>query len=429
MGDNLVVKVENISKRYRLGVVGTKTIKEDVKRFLESIFLKSRLNAEEGESNDRTIVASSSNYVWSLKDVSFEINRGDVVGIIGRNGAGKSTLLKILSRITAPSGGEIKLNGKVASLLEVGTGFHPELTGRENIYLNGSILGMSKSEISNKLNDIIEFAEVQRYIDTPVKRYSSGMYVRLAFSIAAHLEPDILIIDEVLAVGDASFQKKCIDKMKEISQKDGRTILFVSHVMASIQSLCNKIVLLNSGEVEYVGGVSEGIDKYLAKYKSEITDYANIEKSTRREGNKKVIFSNLDFQTESGVSVDSILTGQDLVLVFRLKVNSKQIKKIDIGFSIHDKNHQGICNNYSSYQNIFYENPNSDYMIVKAHIQDLFLVPGNYIIQGRVVVDDEESDFCFEDLGEIKVSMGDFYQSGVIGQANWGNVLLKAKWS
>ena len=429
MKDNVVVKVENLSKRYRLGIVGTKTIKEDVKLFFKKIFSRSKLITDEGEVNDRTTLASTSNYVWSLKDVSFEINKGDVVGIIGRNGAGKSTLLKILSRITAPSEGEIKLNGKVASLLEVGTGFHPELTGRENIYLNGSILGMSKTEITNKLNDIIEFAEVQRYIDTPVKRYSSGMYVRLAFSIAAHLEPDILIVDEVLAVGDAAFQKKCIDKMKEISQKDGRTILFVSHVMASIQSLCNKIVLLNNGGVEYIGDVSEGVDRYLAKYKSEVTDYANIENSIRREGNKKVIFSSLDFQTTSGVSVDSILTGQDLVLVFKLKVNSKEINKVDIGFSIHDKNYQGICNNYSSYQNVFFENPNSDYMIAKAHISELFLVPGNYIIQGRIVVDDEESDYCFEDLGEIKVSMGDFYKSGVIGQVNWGNVLLKASWS
>jgi len=426
---DVVVKVVGVSKRYRLGIVGVKTMFEDVKKYLNKYFKRIDILQDEGEVNDRTITSTYSNYVWSLKDVNFEIEKGDVVGIIGRNGAGKSTLLKILSRITSPTEGEIKIKGKIASLLEVGTGFHPELTGRENIYLNGSILGMTKAEINAKLHDIIEFAEVQRYIDTPVKRYSSGMYVRLAFSIAAHLEPDILIVDEVLAVGDASFQKKCIDKMKEISQKDARTILFVSHSMASIQSLCSKIILLNNGGVEYVGNVDEGVERYLAKYKSEIIDYSNIENSLRREGNLKVVFSSLTFQTPNGVDIDSILSGQDLVFVFKLKINSKNINKIDVGFSIHDSNHQGICNNYSSYQNVFFENPESDYIIVKAVISKLFLVPGKYIIQGRIIVDDEESDFCFEDLGEIKVSMGDFYGSGVVGQTNWGNVLLKAKWS
>ena len=202
---------------------------------------------------------------WALKDVSFEIKAGDVVGIIGRNGAGKSTLLKILSRITEPTEGRITLNGRVASLLEVGTGFHPELTGRENIYLNGTILGMMRREITKKFDEIVAFAEVEKFLDTPVKRYSSGMYVRLAFAVAAHLEPEILIVDEVLAVGDAQFQKKCLGKMQDVSRQEGRTVLFVSHNMSAITSLCNRVILLNKGTVQFNGSPQEGIDLYMAK--------------------------------------------------------------------------------------------------------------------------------------------------------------------
>src|SRR5438552_870526 len=246
------IKVENLSKAYRLGVIGTGTLSNDIKRWYalsrgkEDPFLKI------GETNDRS-VKGTSDVVWSLKDINFEIEQGEAVGIIGKNGAGKSTLLKILSRVTSPTTGKITGNGRVASLLEVGTGFHPELTGKENIYLNGAILGMRKKEITKKFDAIVDFAGVERYIDTPVKRYSSGMYVRLAFAVAAYLESEILIVDEVLAVGDAEFQKKCLGKMNEVSKGEGRTVLFVSHNMAAIKTLCNRAIVLENGNLSFMG--------------------------------------------------------------------------------------------------------------------------------------------------------------------------------
>ncbi|QRE30178.1 ABC transporter ATP-binding protein, partial [Flavobacterium psychrophilum] len=234
-----IIKAEDISKQYRLGLVGTGTLKDDIKRWWHNIRGKEDPFLKIGQANNRA-TKGESDYVWSLQDINFEINQGDSVGIIGRNGAGKSTLLKILSQVTQPTTGKIYTKGRIASLLEVGTGFHPELTGRENIFLNGAILGMRKHEIARKLDEIIAFSGVERYIDTPVKRYSSGMYVRLAFAVAAHLESEILIIDEVLAVGDADFQKKCLGKMNQVSKGEGRTVLFVSHNMAAVKSLCNR---------------------------------------------------------------------------------------------------------------------------------------------------------------------------------------------
>lgn len=423
----VVVKVEGVSKRYRLGIVGAKSMFEDVKKFFNKYFKRIDILKDEGEVNDRTITSTSSNYVWSLKNVNFEIEKGDVVGIIGRNGAGKSTLLKILSRITAPTEGEIKINGKIASLLEVGTGFHPELTGRENIFLNGSILGMSKTEINAKLNDIIEFAEVQRYIDTPVKRYSSGMYVRLAFSIAVHLEPDILIVDEVLAVGDADFQRKCIAKMAEISNNDGRTILFVSHVMASIQSLCNKTIVLDNGTVKFIGDVDLGINKYLEN--KGVTSSKKIEESTQREGNGKVIFSDFYFENSDGEKIDKILTGQQLKFVFKIKkCTHENLGAIDIGFSVHDKHDFGLANLYSSYQKILFD-VEDDYSVIKFILPEVTFTPGYITIKGRILNSGQESDAYHGILGEILVEMGDFYQTGVVGQSNWGKYLIKGEWT
>jgi len=259
---SLALKVEDISKQYRLGVVGSKTIKDDLKNYYHK--LKGNTFLNEAEENDRTTVATS-NYVWSLKDISFELKQGDALGVLGRNGAGKSTLLKLLSRITSPTSGQIKLNGRLASLLEVGTGFHPELTGRENIYLNGAILGMRKAEISSKLDEIVDFSGVERYLDTPVKRYSSGMYVRLAFAVAAHLDNDIMIIDEVLAVGDAEFQKKCLGKMDSGIKDSGKTVVFVSHNIASIQNLCNKGIVLSNGKLIFDGSSNDAVQYYLAQ--------------------------------------------------------------------------------------------------------------------------------------------------------------------
>ena len=260
---NTAIKVENLSKIYRLGEIGTGTISRDMERWFKTRILKQEDPfLKIGETNDRANNGAS-DIVYSLQDINFEINQGDAVGIIGRNGAGKSTLLKILSRVTTPTTGKINIKGRVASLLEVGTGFHPELTGRENIYLNGAILGMRKREIDRKLDEIIDFSGVERYIDTPVKRYSSGMYVRLAFAVAAHLESEILIVDEVLAVGDAEFQKKCLGKMGEVSKGEGRTVLFVSHNMAAISQLCKKSILLKHGQLDILDDTRLVINQYI----------------------------------------------------------------------------------------------------------------------------------------------------------------------
>jgi lipopolysaccharide transport system ATP-binding protein len=259
---DVVIKVENLSKAYQIGQIGTGTISRDLERFWTTRILgKDDPFLKIGETNDRS-VKGISDIVWSLKDINFDINQGDAVGIIGRNGAGKSTLLKLLSRVTSPTTGEIKVKGRIASLLEVGTGFHPELSGRENIYLNGAILGMRKKEITRKLDEIIDFSGVERYIDTPVKRYSSGMYVRLAFAVAAHLESEILIFDEVLAVGDAEFQKKCLGKMGDISKGEGRTVLFVSHNMSAVKSLCKRGIVLENGLVKYQGKIDNTLSIY-----------------------------------------------------------------------------------------------------------------------------------------------------------------------
>lgn len=257
------IEFENVSKQYRLGLVSTGTISHDLNRWWTmNVLRKEDPYLKVGETNDRS-KKGSSEYVWALKDIDFKVEQGDVVGIIGKNGAGKSTLLKLLSRVTAPTMGCIKARGRIASLLEVGTGFHPEMTGRENIYLNGAIMGMTKAEVSRKLDEIVDFSGCERYIDTPVKRYSSGMTVRLGFAIAAHLEPEILVVDEVLAVGDMEFQKKAIGKMKDVSQGGGRTVLFVSHNMAAVKNLCQKGILLENGKVKFTGEVNDVIRLYI----------------------------------------------------------------------------------------------------------------------------------------------------------------------
>ncbi len=260
--NDIAISIENVSKRYRLGLVGTGSLRDDLARFWAKMQGKEDPTLKIGQEN---ILSQNSeeNFVWALKDINFEVKKGEVLGIIGKNGAGKSTLLKLLSKVTAPTSGEIKINGRIASLLEVGTGFHPELTGKENVFLNGAILGMTKSEIRSKFKEIVDFSGIGKYIDTPVKRYSSGMYVRLAFAVAAHLEPEILVVDEVLAVGDVDFQKKALGKMGEVSKEQGRTILFVSHNMTAIQTLCSRAVLLRNGMVTDIGSVDEIVHSYL----------------------------------------------------------------------------------------------------------------------------------------------------------------------
>ncbi|QEC69072.1 ABC transporter ATP-binding protein [Panacibacter ginsenosidivorans] len=270
---NTVIKVESLSKQYRLGQVGRKSLSHDINRWWYGIRGKEDPYLKIGEENDRS-KKGSTEYVWALQDINFAVQQGEVLGIIGRNGAGKSTLLKILSKVTAPTTGNVKIKGRIASLLEVGTGFHPDLSGRDNIFLNGAILGMTKKEITAKFDEIVDFAGVERYIDTPVKRYSSGMYVRLAFAVAAHLEPEILIVDEVLAVGDAEFQKKCLGKMKDVSEKDGRTVLFVSHNIAAVKTLCTQGLLLENGLLSVNATAEEAIRQYQQNTQSIISNEA-----------------------------------------------------------------------------------------------------------------------------------------------------------
>lgn len=259
------IQFDHVGKLYKLGLVGTGTLSHDLNRWWKTTVLRQEdPYLKIGETNDRS-KKGASDYVWALKDITFDVQEGDVVGIIGKNGAGKSTLLKLLSRVTSPTTGVIRARGRIASLLEVGTGFHPELTGRENIYMNGSIMGMTRQEITRKLDEIVDFAGVERYVDTPVKRYSSGMTVRLGFAVAAFLEPEILVVDEVLAVGDAEFQKKAIGKMQDVSKGEGRTVLFVSHNMAAVRSLCSKGVLLENGQIVYQGNTDDTINLYLNK--------------------------------------------------------------------------------------------------------------------------------------------------------------------
>lgn len=259
---NTVIEFNNVGKQYILGTIGTGTLSQDLNRWWAHVRGKEDPFLKIGETNDRT-KKGESRFVWALRDINFKVEQGDVVGIVGKNGAGKSTLLKILSRVTSPTTGDIKIKGRIASLLEVGTGFHPEMTGRENIFMNGSIMGMTKAEIKNKFDEIVDFAGVAKYVDTPVKRYSSGMMVRLGFAIAAHLEPEILVVDEVLAVGDAEFQKKAIGKMQDVSKGEGRTVLFVSHNMSAVRSLCTRGIMLKNGTIDFIGSIPDTLDHYL----------------------------------------------------------------------------------------------------------------------------------------------------------------------
>ncbi|KMQ68227.1 hypothetical protein ACM39_10310 [Chryseobacterium sp. FH2] len=310
----LALKAENISKQYRLGQVGTGTLSHDLNRFWHRVRGKEDPYLKIGEANDRT-TKGNSDYVWSLRDINFEIQQGDAVGIIGRNGAGKSTLLKLLSKVTKPTTGTIHTNGRIASLLEVGTGFHPEMTGRENVYLNGAILGMTRKEITRKFDEIVAFSGVERYIDTPVKRYSSGMYVRLAFAVAAHLESEILIVDEVLAVGDADFQKKCLGKMNDVTKGEGRTILFVSHNMTAIKELCNKGILLNQGSLLYQGNMLDTIIEYQ-RSSTTATSYHYNGNINEALGNENIKIKEFSVSPIKGELID-IDSGVHVKLVFQ----------------------------------------------------------------------------------------------------------------
>jgi lipopolysaccharide transport system ATP-binding protein len=314
-----IIKIENLSKIYRLGQIGTGTLRDDYKRWIYKIRGKEDPFLKIGEANDRN-KKGNSDYIYALKDINLEVMPGEILGIIGKNGAGKSSLLKILSKVTGPTTGSISYNGRIGSLLEVGTGFHPELTGRENIFLNGAILGMTKTEIKSKFDEIVDFSGVERYIDTPVKRYSSGMMVRLGFAVAAHLEPEILVVDEVLAVGDAEFQKKAIGKMQDVSKNEGRTVLFVSHNMASINKLCKKGVVLENGGITYNGEVEDAINYYLSQ-----NNYEDLssEKFIESRSEKKFQLIYAKASNEKNEVKGSFETKEDIYLLLRFSVKER----------------------------------------------------------------------------------------------------------
>ncbi|MEN8900503.1 MAG: ABC transporter ATP-binding protein, partial [Nonlabens sp.] len=405
----IILKVENLSKQYRLGLVGTGTISHDLNRWWYKIRGKEDPYLKIGDSNDRSTKGNSS-YVWALKDVNFEVKRGEVLGIIGKNGAGKSTLLKILSRVTSPSTGSIKSRGRIASLLEVGTGFHPELTGRENIYLNGAILGMTKKEIASKIDEIIEFSGCERYVDTPVKRYSSGMTVRLAFAVAAHLEPDILIVDEVLAVGDAEFQKKAIGKMQDISSEQGRTVLFVSHNLAAVQSLCSRGILLEDGKVVFEGDIDSIVKTYLSSGNNE--RHVKLSEVKDRIGNGALKFEHIELLDKEGNNISEILSGD----FCRFRIYLKYFDQVDlkdccIGLVIYDDKDIKIADFYSDEMGVSFS---QNYTSIDLKIESLMLRGGSYkvilVVQSKTVgmlrYDRIENAIGF------KVLTSDFYNSG-----------------
>ena len=399
---DIILKAENISKQYRLGQVGTGTLSHDLNRWWHQVRGKEDPYLKIGDTNDRS-TKGESDYVWALQDINFEVERGEVLGIIGKNGAGKSTLLKILSRVTAPTTGNIKFGGRVASLLEVGTGFNGEMTGRENIYLNGAILGMTKKEIASKIDEIIDFSGCERYIDTPVKRYSSGMTVRLAFAVAAFLEPEILIIDEVLAVGDAEFQKKALGKMQDISRQGGRTVLFVSHNMAAVKSLCTRGIVLEHGKVVFEGGIDQTISKYLQAEKVNI----KLKDIKIRTGNKKVLFENVKvFGAEESVTP---ITGGEMTILFEIE-NGEMLDSKNIRFDmrIEDNFGQRLAWVSSSLKEI--ENINNTNQIRLTFLKNPF-DKGVYFATIYLGVNNEDADLI-ENAFSFEVEEGDYFLPG-----------------
>ncbi|MCQ2310984.1 MAG: polysaccharide ABC transporter ATP-binding protein [Paludibacteraceae bacterium] len=345
------IEFDHVSKQYRLGLVSTKTLSHDIRRFwITNVLGKEDPYLKIGETNDRASKGNSE-YVWALKDITFNVEQGDVVGIIGKNGAGKSTLLKLLSRVTGPTTGQIRAHGRIGSLLEVGTGFHQEMTGRENIFMNGAILGMTRSEIQRKLDEIVDFSGCERYIDTPVKRYSSGMMVRLGFAVAAHLDPEILVVDEVLAVGDAEFQKKAIGKMQDVSKGEGRTVLFVSHNMASIKQLCKTGIVLNQGRVDFTGTANEAVDFYLSAGHNEIRELKYSQTDAPREDG--VLFLSGQVYADKNDPQGCIYTTDDIHLEFEFFNENKQEGQYDVTFFLYDEmNNEIFCTSSYGKQHI-----------------------------------------------------------------------------
>ena len=412
--EDVILKVENLSKQYRLGTVGTGTISHDLNRFFARIRGKEDPYLKIGESNDRASKGNSE-YVWSLKDINFEVKKGEVLGIIGKNGAGKSTLLKILSKVTGPTTGTIKSKGRIASLLEVGTGFHPEMTGKENIFLNGAILGMTKKEIASKLDEIVSFSGCERYIDTPVKRYSSGMKVRLAFAVAAHLEPDILVVDEVLAVGDAEFQKKAIGKMQDISNEGGRTVLFVSHDMGAVKKLCERCILLEAGSVKMIDSCENVINYYYDAKESVLFKIASA-----LTNNKQLYFKSVLVSNENNIGKFVFNCSEDIFINVEIGIN-QYFEKTSLFILVLDN----IGNRVFSMETKIVENKYK----YTAKIKKSFLAKGDYKLDLYIHIPltkrfDTLSEVCsfkvFDDGSEFSIHK-EFNHGVVFGNYKWLN--------
>lgn len=413
---DVILKAEGISKQYRLGVVGTGTLSHDLNRFWHRIRGKEDPYANVGAVNDRSTEASEK-YVWALRDINFEVKRGEVLGIIGKNGAGKSTLLKILSRVTGPTTGSIKTKGRIASLLEVGTGFHPELTGRENIYLNGAILGMTKAEVNAKIDEIIAFSGCQKYVDTPTKRYSSGMRVRLAFAVAAHLEPEILVVDEVLAVGDVEFQKKAIGKMQDISQGEGRTVLFVSHNMASVKSLCTRAIVLENGTSVFDGTADEGVQYYLSK--NSINNEQELKSRTDRFGSGDMRLINVSFKNEQNNNINQIISGDFLKVCLTFEKNAEHINydRLFLGINFKDDQEQTVLSYLSDEMGsdfVKFKNSNNIYLV----IPNFNIRAGVYNIRVQTGMGPRREDHfdTIENAASIQILPGKIWEDGLLNR-------------
>ena len=387
-----VIKVENLTKFYQLGLINHGTLAKDLQGWWAKIRGKddpnSRISLTNSQNSDK-----NTDFIYALKDVSFDVQQGEVLGIIGANGAGKSTLLKILSRVTSPTSGCIKIKGRIGSLLEVGTGFHPELTGRENIYLNGAILGMRRHEIDKKLDEIIDFSGVEKFIDTPVKRYSSGMYVRLAFAVAAHLDPEILVVDEVLAVGDAEFQKKCLGKMGDVSKKEGRTVLFVSHNMAAVRQLCTRGIVLENGCVSFVGTAENSIEKYLTVNSNFVRK--PLSQREDRTGNGMIRFTNVILRNANGIPVSEAFAGQYLKIEVHMDIKDKAIDPSKLIFACNILDPYGSFVTTWASDELEHKFDNFDKGMISLEIPNLNLRPQTYSVWLQISVGTTaEQDFC-----------------------------------
>lgn len=408
----IALSIENVSKIYRLGLVGTDTLSDDLVRWWHKVRGKEDPFLQVGAENDRG-AAGGSDYVWALQNLNIEIKQGEIVGLIGKNGAGKSTLLKLLSQVTAPTQGNIRVKGRLSSLLEVGTGFHQELTGRENIYLNGAILGMRKEEITSKLEEIVDFSGVAKYIDTPVKRYSSGMLVRLGFAVAAHLEPDILVVDEVLAVGDAEFQKKAIGKMKEVSRTGSRTVLFVSHNMGSIRTLCQRGIVLENGMLAFDGSAEDAVQNYLAQQRPEVVDI--LAHRTDRMGNGKLKFVDIEVINESGKVVNEVVSGDPVQVKLSYEVNGPiDPQKLNVALTFWGQNQNRVLGFSSDEMNRQFGDLKDSGVII-LEIPELMLRGGQYSIklvasEGGTKMEDMLDNIA--NVCDLTVLAGDLWKVG-----------------